>query len=450
MKRFVTLLGIIIFFVASPVQAKVWYVHPDSALNRIQRALDTCSTGDTVLVGPGTYHEKIFWPATQSIRLASERGPAMTVIDGDSLGQVLVIKCVVDSTTVINGFTITHGYDYYFAGGIEIQAGSPTVSGNIITGNRGSNGGGLFCWQGSRAIITGNIFTRNNAATANGGWGGGILIYQASPRVTGNTFLANRAYWYGGGILSQQGSPIITSNRIDSNSVITSNFTGGGGVSFYNDTSVFCHNSVKGNYARYGGGIRLDWYSCAIIDSNTIENNRVYGIFCGDSVFQPIIQHNNIINNFWEGMVHTDSNAYINAENNWWGDSTGPYHPDSNPGGRGDTVSDYVDFIPWSRWPIVRVEAEVCRPLGPSLVQVYPNPTKGGLSLSFALSSPSYVRIYLYDITGRKVVNLHDKIVRADEHGLNTRLPENLSSGIYFLRFETGDIKETQKILLMR
>ena len=39
----------------------------------------------------------------------------------------------------------------------------------------------------------------------------------------------------------------------------------------------------------------------------------------------------------------------LNAENNWWGSSTGPMNL-SNPGGTGDNVIDpdgVVDFTPW-------------------------------------------------------------------------------------------------------
>jgi|GEM_PF-762255 len=40
----------------------------------------------------------------------------------------------------------------------------------------------------------------------------------------------------------------------------------------------------------------------------------------------------------------------IQAINNWWGDATGPYHPLLNPQGRGNRVSDNVNFIPWSTY----------------------------------------------------------------------------------------------------
>jgi hypothetical protein len=42
-----------------------------------------------------------------------------------------------------------------------------------------------------------------------------------------------------------------------------------------------------------------------------------------------------------------NSTTIIVAENDWWGDASGPYHPTTNPSGTGDQVSDYVDYSPW-------------------------------------------------------------------------------------------------------
>ena len=71
------------------IQAAVWYVHPDSSMNCIQHCLDSCSTDDTVLVGPGTYYENIIWPSMAGIDLIGELGADFTVIDGDSSGTVI-------------------------------------------------------------------------------------------------------------------------------------------------------------------------------------------------------------------------------------------------------------------------------------------------------------------------------------------------------------------------
>jgi hypothetical protein len=42
----------------------------------------------------------------------------------------------------------------------------------------------------------------------------------------------------------------------------------------------------------------------------------------------------------------------INAENNWWGDASGPYNLVSNPSGLGNGVSEHVDFEPWETAPV--------------------------------------------------------------------------------------------------
>jgi len=67
--------AIALLFVTSTAHATIWYVHPDSTFNCIQDCLDSCTNGDTVLVGPGVYHENIAWPNMQGIHLISEFGP---------------------------------------------------------------------------------------------------------------------------------------------------------------------------------------------------------------------------------------------------------------------------------------------------------------------------------------------------------------------------------------
>jgi len=39
---------------------------------------------------------------------------------------------------------------------------------------------------------------------------------------------------------------------------------------------------------------------------------------------------------------------WIDARHNWWGDASGPYHPNRNPTGSGAPVTDLVRFLPWA------------------------------------------------------------------------------------------------------
>ncbi len=58
------------------------------------------------------------------------------------------------------------------------------------------------------------------------------------------------------------------------------------------------------------------------------------------------LHHNNIYGNAGYG-VYNYSSVAVMAENNWWGDPTGPRNPTTNPSATGDNVSDNVDYTPW-------------------------------------------------------------------------------------------------------
>ena len=56
----------------------------------------------------------------------------------------------------------------------------------------------------------------------------------------------------------------------------------------------------------------------------------------------------NTIKGFSNFAVENYSPTFIvNAKNNFWGNNTGPFHPDKNPTGTAGIVYDNVDFIPW-------------------------------------------------------------------------------------------------------
>ncbi len=56
---------------------------------------------------------------------------------------------------------------------------------------------------------------------------------------------------------------------------------------------------------------------------------------------------NKILANAGYGAYQVGTAKTMLATYNWWGDSSGPYHPALNPGGLGEEVSDRVAFTPW-------------------------------------------------------------------------------------------------------
>jgi len=111
-------------------------IHVPQDYPTIQQAIDASSDGDTVLVAPGTYFEQIDFGSHQ-ITVTSSGGPASTTIDATYLGPVVHFGAASTRQAVIEGFTITHGKGNTFAGGVEVEEGSPTISGNIIAENLG-------------------------------------------------------------------------------------------------------------------------------------------------------------------------------------------------------------------------------------------------------------------------------------------------------------------------
>ncbi len=86
------------------------------------------------------------------------------------------------------------------------------------------------------------------------------------------------------------------------------------------------------------------------ITRNFILGNQ-YGVTCANGA-NPLIggstgQANCIDGNISYGVINYATTLTVNAEYNWWGDPSGPYHPTGNPTGTGDTVYNYVDYIPW-------------------------------------------------------------------------------------------------------
>ncbi|MCI0530121.1 MAG: hypothetical protein L0Y56_21975, partial [Nitrospira sp.] len=76
------------------------------------------------------------------------------------------------------------------------------------------------------------------------------------------------------------------------------------------------------------------------IQHGTIRNSSGYGIRATTNS-NPSVNFNSITGNPLYGLFNATSTITINAENNWWGSSSGPTHA-SNPGGNGDSVSDFV------------------------------------------------------------------------------------------------------------
>ena len=86
--------------------------------------------------------------------------------------------------------------------------------------------------------------------------------------------------------------------------------------------------------------------SCNLVDSELI--NSFIAVYVSGSA-TPQVHNCSIYSNAF-GVYGQDTTWPVSAENNWWGDVSGPSHP-SNPLGTGQLVTDNVDFDPWLGQP---------------------------------------------------------------------------------------------------
>lgn len=124
---------------------------------------------------------------------------------------------------------------------------------------------------------------------------------------------------------------------------------------------------IRGNEIRgFRIGLDFPFFDRVEIRENLIAENIV-GIQVSTFVllvgtpFTLQITRNNIVDNSEFGLRVEEEQfrggfrpplRRVDARENWWGDPSGPFHPEQNPEGRGDRVSNLVSFKPWLTEPV--------------------------------------------------------------------------------------------------
>src|SRR5262245_58949106 len=119
--RFV--LVVLVAAMAPPASAALLRVPDDFAT--IGDALGVSSSGDTVEVACGIYHEHDL-VLVSGVRLVSEtRSASCVTIDADDIGRL--IRCHGTETSVIEGFTFTGGKAQGIGGGLDAAGGALVI-----------------------------------------------------------------------------------------------------------------------------------------------------------------------------------------------------------------------------------------------------------------------------------------------------------------------------------
>jgi len=262
---------ILCFLLINPATALTDTIFVPDDFATIQDAIDASAKGDTVIVRPGTYVENIDFIGKEIV-LKSEKGPAVTTIDGNQSGSVVNFENWEGPDAVIDGFTITNGVGVIdgFGGGIRCLWSAPVIAHNWIVANEAGHGAGISCWAASPVIHDNRILQNIQIGTPSSAGGGIAILNYSNPTISENEITQNQAINGGGISCGWCSRPLIEGNTIFDNSAYSS----GGGISIVSSDSEVRQNRIIGNTTSLGkgGGLYCDRADSIVVDNEIIGN----------------------------------------------------------------------------------------------------------------------------------------------------------------------------------
>lgn len=223
-----------------------------------------------------------------------------TIANGGSSGGGVYFENVqtnpaLRSTPTLLGNIISGNSATFAGGGVMLRTGvNALIEANVITENVAAYGGGIHAeTTGSSVTIDGNTISNNRAIATGGfsgsGYGGGIAVFdQSVVSILRNTIQNNQATNGGAGIsASEASSNLITGNLISGNVADDSNSSTnseGGGVYVSHASVTAVNNVVTSNEADIGGAFGLLDNSVSTIAYNTIVKN-IESVAAGGAIF---------------------------------------------------------------------------------------------------------------------------------------------------------------------
>jgi len=207
-----------------------------------------------------------------------------------------------NSNPFISNCTISNnkGYSIYGSGISMIINSSPEISYCNITGNGHSNSTGtIYCGNGSSALISHCMITRNEGIR-----GGGIFVDTGGNPVISNSTISDNIAYNGGGIYFSNGSSgTISDCIINADSTTNASNTKGGGILISSSSGKFIirNSTISNCWSAYGGsGVHIDDADSVLITGTIFENNvctweegSIYSANCANL----LIDHCNFVKN---------------------------------------------------------------------------------------------------------------------------------------------------------
>jgi parallel beta-helix repeat protein len=369
---------------AVPVMAQTtWYVDDDcqgpnydgtqaDPYCTIQAAIDASSAGDTIMVAAGTYDLTASIIVDKSVSLIGDiSDPENVVINAGTIPMNSGPKPpdrdkdgfqVAANNVVIRGFKIVNALTVVGGAGDGWQNAGITVGGDIT----------LLDWLdpwNEPLLIDGGTFSDNIIENCSHG----IYLAMSKNIVVADNTLRNstcvpgRESYDGEGIVNWNTKAWgtyqdPTGNVVEGNVIEDCErigiCLGAWGERFSVSGTVIRNNTIRNSQKWAGIALMYIDGPLTITGNDISDNPEGISILGGDAYCTNIaVNFNNIAGNTNHGVYNGGANV-IDATNNWWGHASGPSgeYGRTNPAGKvigkGDAVSDNVDWDPWLSHPI--------------------------------------------------------------------------------------------------
>lgn len=251
--------------------------------------------------------------------------------------------------------------------GIGVRSGrNMQIMHNSISGNVAE---GIHLWSSVNTASPANCQVERNLIYLSG-WVGdhivnnprGIWSYASQSSISYNTVISKwygivLRYWddtYWGGVSAGPNYALTVSHNRIHPPVGESMYRG---LRISGSNSEISYNEIYGASATglvFEGFGYPEWGESTECSNNTFTGNCIHDNYDGIYTWDPpyanptnvnnVFHYNNIVDNTNYGFYNGGTGGVVDAENNWWGDCSGP--GPVGPGS-GDSVSANVDYDPW-------------------------------------------------------------------------------------------------------
>ncbi len=441
----------------------------------IQAAIFASVDGDTVLVEPGIYYENINFRGHKIVvtsRYYMSKDTAFirsTIINGSQAINPDTASCVIfnsgeDSTTVLQGFTITGGLGtvwldihgagvYREGGGVLIELSSPTILNNLIIYNNtlpggvgitSAGGGGIRIGDGQPAI-------RNNVIAFNTGrYGAGVVLNYTGVYLENNLICYNTGGQNYGGAGIWTGGTILNHNKYLINNTIANNHTTsqGGGIIVDGTVVIAKNNIFWGNTAAAmvfsqitvkNGGAMVATYNDVQVSFAGAGNINANPLFT-DSLSFNLPANSPAVDKGDSSLIYNDTEDPMNVGNALYPSMNTLTNDMGVYGGPHAAILPLLYFIPTG--------LDEQRALD-IYTSTFPNPAAEKFTCNYMLTKNTTIAISLTDITGKI---LFEENIENQSAGFYSKTFDvsKLQNGIYLLKLKSDSALVCRKVVVSK